>query len=197
MQWCRSQAKFHDSGFDMSCLIELEREMFLLSNSQYSISPLCTPTSFLHLMMDLTGDIGRKETILKNADLLIAEFLGGKTAVLLCRTCAHITPLASRLLHRTGISTVCAFNRRHHRAAAVFLPSEDPLRHAAQRAAYVLLPQPSEPVLPVRPGGGARRPAAEPQGALPGPRPLHRGVPEDGGHAQLPALAHPRLGRLI
>jgi hypothetical protein len=82
MHWCRSQAKFNDSGFDMSCLIKLEREMFLLSNTQYSISPLCTPTSFLHLMMDLTGNIGRKETILKNADLLIAEFLGGKTAVL-------------------------------------------------------------------------------------------------------------------
>lgn len=71
------QAKFADCNFDMDCLVQVEQRV--LAATCCNISPLCTPSSFLHRMMELTGTGGvdRRETVLKNADLLIAEFWGG------------------------------------------------------------------------------------------------------------------------
>lgn len=69
------QARFTESDFDMDRLIEFEHNV--LTMTCCNISTLCTPSSFLHHMMELTDGVERRDTVLMNADLLIAEFWGG------------------------------------------------------------------------------------------------------------------------
>jgi hypothetical protein len=55
----------------------MEFEKHVLAVTCCKISPLCTPSSYLHYMMEFACDLHCKEDVLRNADLLIAEFWEG------------------------------------------------------------------------------------------------------------------------
>lgn len=61
----------------MDRLVQFEHHV--LCKTSCHVSPLCTPSNFLHYMMELMPTIAKKEKLLHNAELLIAEFLGGSS----------------------------------------------------------------------------------------------------------------------
>ena len=98
----------------MDRVVDIEQQVLTVTCCK--ISPIFTPTNFLHHMISLIPDLdcNRKCDLLRNADLLIAEFWGGKfTYTLMMDIYIYIVLIIyifSVLFYRIIIYLICSIN---------------------------------------------------------------------------------------
>jgi len=131
------QSKF--SHFDVDRLVQFEQHVLFKTSCQ--VSPLCTPSNFLHYMMGLSSNIPNKSKLLYNANLLIAEFLAGLSFYLFVEWIEHRHWRSLNFLFRSRVRSVRALHDRFDRSTGVFLLIEDSLHGVAGLHSDVLFYQ--------------------------------------------------------